>query len=46
MYNINFHHTLIIYRAELAKEKDQQRRILADDVKRLETQQAVTSKQM
>ena len=29
---------------ELAKEKDQ-RRILADDVKRLETQQAVSSKQ-
>ena len=38
------YHILIIYRAELAKEKDQ-RRILADDVKRLETQQAVSSKQ-
>ena len=37
-------HYPIIYRAELAKEKDQ-RRILADDVKRLETQQAVSSKQ-
>ena len=33
-----------ICRAELAMEKDQ-RRILADDVKRLETQQAVSSKQ-
>ena len=38
-------HYPIIYRAELAKEKDQLRRILADDVKRLETQQAVSSKQ-
>ena len=40
------YHILIIYRAELAMEKDQ-RRILADDVKvrRLETQQAVSSKQ-
>ena len=33
-----------ICRAELATENDQ-RRILADDVKRLETQQAVSSKQ-